>query len=88
MRGASIAWVDPTSTSGYVIPRYLVIERGFDPSRFFSRQVFAGQHDAAVISPCSAVRSTPATVWADPPDEHTGAWTRYLANRPGPRLHP
>jgi ABC-type proline/glycine betaine transport system permease subunit len=27
-------------------------------------------------------------VWANPPDEGGGAWTRFLANRPGPRLRP
>jgi phosphonate transport system substrate-binding protein len=85
LRGASVAWVDPTSTSGYVIPRYLIVQRGFDPSRFFSRQVFAGQHDASVIA-VQQGQVDVAAVWADPPDEHTGAWTRYLAHRPGPRL--
>lgn len=85
LRGASIAWVDPTSTSGYVIPRYLVLQRGYDPSTFFTRQVFAGQHDAAVIA-VQRGQVDVAAVWADPPEEHTGAWTRYLANRPGPRL--
>ncbi len=87
LRGASIAWVDPTSTSGYVIPRYMVIQRGHDPSTFFSRQVFAGQHDAAVIA-VQRGQVDAAAVWADPPDERTGAWTRYLAHRPGPRLRP
>lgn len=87
LRGASIAWVDPTSTSGYVIPRYLVLQRGLDPSRFFARQVFAGQHDAAVIA-VQRGQVDAAAVWADPPEEHTGAWTRYLAHRPGPRLRP
>lgn len=87
LRGASIAWIDPTSTSGFVIPRYLLIQRGFDPSTFFARQVFAGQHDAAVIA-VQRGQVDAAAVWADPPEEHTGAWTRYLANRPGPRLRP
>jgi phosphonate transport system substrate-binding protein len=87
LRGASIAWIDPTSTSGYVIPRYMIVQRGYDPSSFFSRQVFAGQHDAAVIA-VQRGQVDAAAVWADPPEEHTGAWTRYLANRPGPRLRP
>lgn len=87
LRGASVAWVDPTSTSGYVIPRYLVLQRGHDPSTFFSRQVFAGQHDAAVFA-LQRGQVDVAAVWADPPDERTGAWTRYTANRPGPRLRP
>ena len=87
LRGASVAWIDPTSTSGYVIPRYLLLQRGFDPANFFARQVFAGQHDAAVIA-VQRGQVDAAAVWADPPEEHTGAWTRYLANRPGPRLRP
>ena len=87
LQGGSIAWIDPTSTSGYVIPRYLLLRRGFNPSTFFTRQVFAGQHDAAVIA-VQRGQVDAAAVWADPPGERTGAWTRYLANRPGPRLRP
>lgn len=87
LRGGSIAWIDPTSTSGYVIPRYLLLRRGYDPSTFFARQVFAGQHDAAVIA-VQRGQIDAAAVWADPPGERTGAWTRYLAHRPGPRLRP
>ena len=87
LRGASVAWVDPTSTSGFVIPRYLVMQAGFEPSRFFARQVFAGGHDAAVIA-VQRGQVDAAAVWADPPDEHTGAWTRFLRGRPGPRLRP
>ncbi|MDB4931552.1 MAG: phosphonate transporter, periplasmic phosphonate-binding protein [Myxococcaceae bacterium] len=85
LQHGSIAWIDPTSTSGYVIPRYLLLRRGFNPSTFFARQVFAGQHDAAVIA-VQRGQIDAAAVWADPPNEHTGAWTRYLAHRPGPRL--
>ncbi|MEZ4392081.1 MAG: phosphonate ABC transporter, permease protein PhnE [Polyangiales bacterium] len=87
LRGGSIAWIDPTSTSGYVIPRYLMIQRGIDPTSFFARQLFAGQHDAAVIA-VQRGQVDAAAVWADPPDEGTGAWTRYLRGRPGPRLRP
>lgn len=87
LRGGSVAWIDPTSTSGYVIPRYLMIQRGIDPSTFFARQLFAGQHDAAVIA-VQRGQVDAAAVWADPPGERTGAWTRYLRDRPGPRLRP
>ncbi|MBL8603260.1 MAG: phosphonate ABC transporter, permease protein PhnE [Myxococcales bacterium] len=87
LQGASIAWVDPTSTSGYIIPRYLLAQRGFDPSTFFARQLFAGQHDAAVIA-VQRGQVDVAAVWANPPAEGGGAWTRYLEHRPGPRLRP
>lgn len=87
LRGGSVAWIDPTSTSGYVIPRYLMIQRGIDPTNFFARQLFAGQHDAAVIA-VQRGQVDAAAVWADPPEEGTGAWTRYLRGRRGPRLRP
>ncbi len=87
LEGRRVAWIDPTSTSGYVIPRYMLQTRGFDPSRFFAQQVFAGQHDAAVIA-VQRGQVDCAAVWANPPSEGGGAWTRFLANRPGPRLRP
>jgi phosphonate ABC transporter permease subunit PhnE len=87
LRGKTIAWVDPQSTSGYVIPRYLLLQRGIDPQRFFKQQVFAGGHDSAVIA-VQAGQVDAAAVWADPPGDGTGAWTRFLQHRPGPRLRP
>jgi phosphonate ABC transporter permease subunit PhnE len=87
LRNKTIAWVDPQSTSGFVIPRYLLLERGLDPSHFFRQQVFAGGHDAAVLAVYNG-QVDAAAVWAEPPAEHAGAWTRFLSNRPPPRLRP
>ena len=87
LRGKDIAWVDPTSTTGYVIPRYLLMKQGIDPSRFFKQQVFAGGHDSAVLAVQSG-QVDAAAVWADPPSEKTGAWTRFLASHPGAKLRP
>ena len=39
MRGKSIAWSDPNTTSGYLVPSYELHQRGTNPSTFFSRQV-------------------------------------------------
>jgi phosphonate ABC transporter permease subunit PhnE len=85
LRGRTIAWVDPSSTSGYVIPRYLLIERGIDPNRFFRQQVFAGGHDSAVFA-VQRGQVDAAAVWANPPAEGGGAWTRF--GRGGPPLRP
>jgi phosphonate ABC transporter permease subunit PhnE len=84
LRGKTIAWVDPQSTSGYVIPRYLLLQRGLDPQRFFRQQVFAGGHDSAVLALRSGQVDV-AAVWADPPAEGTGAWTRFLGKQSGVR---
>jgi phosphonate ABC transporter permease subunit PhnE len=87
LRGKTIAWVDPQSTSGYVIPRYLLMQRGLDPQRFFRQQVFAGGHDSAVLA-VQTGQVDAAAVWADPPADGTGAWTRFLKNHPGAKLRP
>jgi phosphonate transport system substrate-binding protein len=52
LRGKTMAFVDPASSSGYVYPMVLLIQRGLvrnrDPKTFFREVVFAGSHDAAM----------------------------------------
>jgi phosphonate transport system substrate-binding protein len=52
LRGKTIAFVDPSSASGYVYPMVLLIEKGLvrnrDPKTFFKEFVFAGSHDAGL----------------------------------------
>src|SRR5213594_1369386 len=52
LRGKTIAFVDPSSSSGYTYPMVLLIERGLvkdrDPKSFFREVMFAGAHDAAM----------------------------------------
>jgi phosphonate transport system substrate-binding protein len=52
LRGKTIAFVDPSSSSGYTYPMVLLIQRGLvrdrDPKTFFREVMFAGAHDAAM----------------------------------------
>lgn len=52
LRGKTIAFVDPASSSGYIYPMVLLIQRGLvqnrDPKTFFREVVFAGSHDAGM----------------------------------------
>jgi len=43
-RGKRIAWVNKSSTSGYLYPRAMLHERGLDPDVFFGEQLFAKNH--------------------------------------------
>jgi phosphonate transport system substrate-binding protein len=47
-----MAFVDPASSSGYIYPMVLLIQRGLvtnrDPKTFFRETVFAGSHDASM----------------------------------------
>jgi phosphonate transport system substrate-binding protein len=54
LRGRTIAFVDPSSTSGYVYPMVMLIQKGLvqnkDPKTFFKEYVFAGSHDAGLMA--------------------------------------
>ncbi|MBP0496219.1 phosphate/phosphite/phosphonate ABC transporter substrate-binding protein [Pararoseomonas indoligenes] len=50
MRGKSLAWADPASTSGYFAPRAALRAAGIDPTTYFSRTGFAGGHEQAVVA--------------------------------------
>jgi phosphonate transport system substrate-binding protein len=52
LRGRTIAFVDPASSSGYIYPMVLLIPKGLvknrDPKTFFKEVVFSGAHDASM----------------------------------------
>jgi phosphonate transport system substrate-binding protein len=54
LRGRTIAFVDPGSTSGYVYPMVLLIKRGLvkerNPKTFFKEAMYAGTHEAALLA--------------------------------------
>jgi len=50
MKGHSLAWADPNSASGYLIPRAEFRAQKLDPETYFSRTGFAGGHEQAVIA--------------------------------------
>jgi phosphonate transport system substrate-binding protein len=50
LKGKRFAFVDPASTSGHLYPKTLLLSKGFDPKTFFGKSVFAGSHNAVVLS--------------------------------------
>src|SRR5438046_9399433 len=52
LRGKTVAFVDPASSSGYIYPMVLLMKRGLvrdrDPKTFFKDALFAGTHEAAL----------------------------------------
>lgn len=51
LKGKSVAFVDPASTSGGLMPTYLVKqETGRMPQDFFGKFTYAGSHDAAELA--------------------------------------
>jgi len=52
LRGKTIAFVDPASSSGYIYPMVLLMKLGLvrdrDPKSFFKEALFSGTHEAAL----------------------------------------
>ncbi|HSD88700.1 MAG TPA: PhnD/SsuA/transferrin family substrate-binding protein [Kofleriaceae bacterium] len=48
LQNSTVAWVDTTSASGYLLPRLQLAARGIDPSRFFRKELFFRSHAEVV----------------------------------------
>jgi phosphonate transport system substrate-binding protein len=50
LAGKTFAFVDPASTSGYLVPKAGMVKAGYDPDTYFSRLIYSGGHDASAIA--------------------------------------
>ncbi|MCA9932950.1 MAG: phosphate/phosphite/phosphonate ABC transporter substrate-binding protein [Ardenticatenaceae bacterium] len=48
LKGKVFCWVDPNSTSGYIIPRIMLLANGIDPDADFAQQIEAGSHNNVI----------------------------------------
>ncbi len=77
MRGRSLAWADPNSTSGYLIPRFALRRQGIavDGTAFFSRTGFGGGHEQAVVAVIQRQYDA-AVTWASGQGDVNQGYTR------------
>src|SRR5215472_8703407 len=50
LKGKTIGFVDPNSTSGYNAPRFYLHKMGIDVDSFFSKSIITGSHENGVIA--------------------------------------
>jgi phosphonate transport system substrate-binding protein len=50
LKGKSLAFADPNSTSGFQVPNYYLRKEGKIPDQFFGRTGFAGNHENGVLA--------------------------------------
>lgn len=50
LKGKNLGLVDPNSTSGNSVPRFAMDKMGIDPEKYFSKVVYTGSHENAVIA--------------------------------------
>ena len=75
LKGKQIAWVDPSSASGHIFPKAALIEAGYPPDSLFAKEVFAGGHDAVLLSVINGTIDAGAT-YANDTLGISGSWTQ------------
>jgi phosphonate transport system substrate-binding protein len=63
LKGKAMAFVDPNSTSGNNMPRFVLDRMGIDPDQFFAKTVFAGSHENAVLALAQGAVDVAANWW-------------------------
>lgn len=77
LKGKTIAWTDPSSASGHIMAKSALMDLGIDPDTFFSKQVFAGAHDALVLSVINKTVDAGAT-FSNNAEGTDGAWQQFV----------
>lgn len=76
LRDHTFAFVDPVSTSGYLFPLWLLKQQGVN-EKDFSRRVFAGSHEAVILSVLNR-RVDAGAVWTNDPQGRSSSISRTL----------
>ena len=63
LKGKNLGLVDPNSTSGNNMPRFKMNQLSIDPEAFFSKVVFTGSHENAVLALAQGTVDVAANWW-------------------------
>jgi phosphonate transport system substrate-binding protein len=63
LKGKNLGLVDPNSTSGNNMPRFKMNQMGVDPDAYFSKVIFAGSHENAVLALAQGTVDVAANWW-------------------------
>jgi phosphonate transport system substrate-binding protein len=61
LRGKSLAFADPNSTSGYLAPSFFLKEAGYEPKTFFAKTGFGGSHEMSIMAMVNGTYDAAAT---------------------------
>lgn len=76
LKGKNLGLVDPNSTSGNNMPRFKLNQMGVDPDAYFSKVIFTGSHENAVLALAQGTVDVAANWWNADDDSNL---TRMLA---------
>src|SRR5690349_22856393 len=63
LKGKNLGLVDPNSTSGNNMPRFKLHDLGVDPDAYFSKVIFTGSHENAVLALSQGTVDMAANWW-------------------------
>jgi phosphonate transport system substrate-binding protein len=63
LKGKNLGLVDPNSTSGNNMPRFKMNQMGIDPDAYFSKVIFTGSHENAVLALAQGTVDVAANWW-------------------------
>jgi phosphonate transport system substrate-binding protein len=78
LKGKTLAWADPNSTSGYLVPNAALREAGIDPQKHFGRTLFSGGHEQSVLGVLKGTLDS-AFTWTSP--GHQSGQFRIMMDR-------
>jgi phosphonate transport system substrate-binding protein len=70
LKGKNLGLVDPNSTSGNNMPRFSLNQKGIDADSYFSKVVFAGSHENAVLALAQGTVEVAANWWKTDDDSN------------------
>ena len=65
LKGKSLAFADPNSTSGFVAPSYFLRKQGFPAETFFGKTGFSGSHENSILAVLNGTYDAAANWWND-----------------------
>jgi phosphonate transport system substrate-binding protein len=65
LKGKSLAFADPNSTSGFVAPSYYLRKQGFPAETFFGKTGFSGSHENSILAVLNGTYDAAANWWND-----------------------
>lgn len=70
LKGKNLGLVDPNSTSGNNMPRYVLDKLNIKPEEFFGKVIFTGSHENAVLALKDGTVDVAANAWTSDEDSY------------------
>lgn len=82
LKGKNIAWTDPSSATGHILPKSALEGIGIDTKTFFGKETWGGSHESVVMAVANGAVDAGAT-YCNGPEGEGGAWLNYEKNLKG-----